>query len=428
MPSATIAASSREATAGPDHGLASPEGWLRDQLLSASPEVESHGSRGEQGSGGSAGLNPYFGFFEEFGDRLDGLPMVRGSDPEPMTSAECIARCSGESALVLLMAEREELPSVLPSVCLQVRLPTGEKLRIPQVTSLEVRQGRPRILPVNQHFGGVHLLYSTAMPLAFLRLGESGYLVGVGEEGERVEYAFAGQGTAAVEIPPTVRVFDVKGYGKIAVMTADGHGGLAVQTENGARTLVKTVSFSEAEKAAVWRTGDGELLVISDLDLVESHHDGVSVRLPPGGASRLRMFPGGLVRAVECEGATYEVQHREDWAEIRLSPRIPLVGIRVTRRDRIEVVVAKVDVPVKDIFLKVAYVGELARAYAGDRLLAETEGTGEAWRFSILEFLEGGGRELRFEFERRDGRLISAKVEPVVEKRLKVRLGLPAVH
>jgi hypothetical protein len=406
--------------------LAALARWLAGIALSPGQEDALAREICENRQGFPPEARPYLLFLEGMGQDLRQLREVRRPDPEPVTGDDLIVRASGERAFLFIASDRPaRLPTVPPWLLVQLELPSGPKLVFPKASQFRLTGNRPRILPVGLDLGELRLTYSTAQPLAVFEDREHSYLVGMGERGERVEYAFRSEDVRSVDAGAMMGDLSVRYHDRTIVVPVDAWGHFRVHSHRGKALIVKTIDFLSAENASIWKHGQDEVLVRTDLKVLGEFEHGVLVGMSSKGYQRIRIFPGWRVEAIESDGERFEARRQGDWAEIRFAPSVAQMVAKIASGTEVELLSRAVGESVKDIDLLIGYDGTAARAYVGDALLAETESPEGGWRFSVLEVLRGEERRIRFEFDPPGGKLLSAKVEAKIERRLRVIFAPP---
>ncbi len=359
-------------------------------------------------------------FLQDFGPGLAPLPAafpeVMPASLDDVETLRWSVRSDGRRGFIFINNhQRVEALPAKSGVQFELRLP-DEVLRIPG-ERVEIRQGAAMFWPFNLDLNGITLRYATAQPVCRLQGEGAPVFVFAARGGVAAEFAFQPALLPGVEGAGLDEQGILRGLAPGRLVT------LSTPQGQGARLLLLSEEQAlQAWKARIWgrdrlflaQAGlafDGDTLTLSATDPADlwfsvfpaiegargglregafTRHNfsvrGKSVRVEARRvrpAAPARVVPiGPLGVAQQPEDAEYE--RGEEW-EVRLPPGA---------FDGVE-----------DIYLRIAYTGDAARAYLDGTLVADDFYNGRVWEIGLKRFaprvLEAGLR-LRFLPLRRD--------------------------
>jgi beta-galactosidase len=359
-------------------------------------------------------------FLNDFGSDLarmapafpDKLPEGRQDTATPRASA----RIDGTRGFIFLNNYQRNYP--LPErKQLQVRLKlAGGSVDVPK-QPIDLPSGAYTFWPVNLDVGGATLDYATAQPLC--RLDNPGTVVFFAWPGIAPEFAFRTAEGLSVEAPHArVRREDGRVYvDRIVPGTA-----AAIQVRKaGASVQILVLSREQARNSWKATVAGRERLILSPADIF---FEGDTVHLRSTDPARLTLGifpqPAGEVAGLHYAG--------RDGIFERYTSRVQPVTVSVDVRKQAEagevppvkmgkeVAMAPVDAdfgaaarwsirvsslpggPVRNVFLHIAYMGDVARLYTGDALVTDDFFKGTAWEIGLRRLAPealAGGLELK---------------------------------
>ena len=362
-------------------------------------------------------------FLHEFGSNLvtmsTVLPGVAPSGPADRSTVRVAARTRGEHGFVFLNNYQRHygLPD-WSGIQIKVALPS-ETIVFPR-TPTNVPSGAYAIWPVNLDLGGVLLKYATAQPLTVVRDGSTETYFFFAPPGILPEFAFD-ESTLESMKAPNAAVLDEQG--KVYVNKILPGSGIAMSMKSKVGTTVQIVVLIRDEALNLWKDSGlrGEQVFLSPAD-VFFEHSSMHLRARDVEKLRFSVFPGlkdaptGSVplQPVGRDGvfASYlasvpQKQVPVRWEKIRAAPlstpgrRGQYNAIAPTDSDfekagawRIQLPASAMD-GLSDVFLRIDYVGDVGRLYAGPRLLDDDFYKGTSWEIGMKRFAtESFGKNL----------------------------------
>ena len=340
-------------------------------------------------------------FVRDFGSLL--APMVpvlpdrRPHGPTDVETLRCVARTrDGTGFLFLSNYQRYvENRDVGPA---QVELALGDETLVVPEEPFVLRKGVTAIWPFNLAMGGLLLKYATAQPLCRLRTEDGPFYVFFATPGVEPVYVFESGTVKAVELTGGGVRWDTN-----RVVVSDLAPGLnclaTVEAGDGRPIRILTLTADQAERCWKGEVWGAERLFLSAADL-RFRRDRLEVSRVGSGDLSFAVFPAppdplladgkSVVGRREGFWTWYDVAVEERTVSVRVEP-VPTPG--PDRRWRIALPRDGLD-GLSDLFLRIDYVGDVARLYLGDRLIADHFYYGPAWwvglkRFAPRVFEEG---------------------------------------
>jgi len=366
-------------------------------------------------------LKPIHQFIRDFGADLAPmtayLPDVVPSGPGDTTTLRVSARAEGDRAFLFFNNYLRHYP--LPAqrgVQVRLELPSGE-LSIPD-EPVNIPSQSSFFWPVNFNLNGVLLKYATAQPLTRLVDGKVWYYFFIASPGAKPEFAFdsatvgslrAGSGTVSRSLG---RIY----VRRIAPSTAEA---MTLKSVAGEELRIVVLTRNGAENAWKVRLRGREQLMITPADLFtggDTVHlrsrdpESFSVSIVPGplrpvGSNvhlkttgsdaafiHYRAFVGAKnidVRIVKLRdaGAVPPVKMGPvfDWRNgaVAAAPDDSTYGYAGVWRIELPHVIPP---GLSDMFLDIAYAGDVGRLYAGDRMLDDDFFNGKTWEVGLKRF------------------------------------------
>lgn len=398
-------------------------------------------------------------FLNDFGSAL--APMVvHPAEPEPaspvdLSAARASVRSSGNSGFIFFNnhVRGYTLPA-RPGAQFLVRLPSGT-LAVPR-HPVDLPSNSYFIWPFNLSCSGVTLRYSTAQLFTRLDNNRESTFYFEALPGIPVELAFDAATVRSIEASSGSKTTD-SGVIYLDGLKPGAESFIDVATAAGETVHFVVLTAEQAENAWKVRLGGSHHLLITAQDFF-AEPDGAAPRLvlrslggphfeftvtPPltvrlqsslrlaqktteSSISRFEADAG--VRAVTIE--TRQVQVAGDVPPIKLAP--PIAGYtKAVAQAPAETELAqagKWSITVRsgamdglsDLFLEIGYTGDVARLYAGKRLLTDDYYRGQPWSVGLGRFLEPHGANL-FELS-----ILPLRADAPVYLETAGRKGLPA--
>jgi len=331
-------------------------------------------------------------FLNDFGGDLATLPSVmpmeKPTSVDDTTTLRWAARSDGKHGYVFINNYQhiESLPDH-NNVQLELRL-KDEMLTIPDAP-IRIPKDAYMIWPFNLNIGGTLLKSATAQPLC--RVGD--YIVFSATTGIDAEFIFDPQ-TLAANSP--ARISGLKPGTDCA---------FTVKARNGSDAKILLLTEEQARhswKATIWGTDrlflsvDG-LVFDGDVLRMQSRSPEMSFAAYPAPLLKMKGTPDGLFTRFTGSALAREINIK--WNQ--LEPAAPAKPVKMddkgvafapddTAFDGAGV--WQVRVPkdalngINEVFLRIDYVGDIGRAYLGDRLISDDYYFGRVWEIGLKRF------------------------------------------
>lgn len=353
-------------------------------------------------------LKPLHSFVDGFGDRLAPMavyaPAVQPADAKDLKTLRWAFRGDGKSGFVFVNNHVRQYETPAHSdTRFQVQLGT-EKVTFPAVT---VAQGDAFIWPVRMDLSGVSLAYATAQPVTTI------------DDGQGALYVFA----TTARIAP-VFVFDdvksVKGAtrkavdGKVSITPHPGQ--IATVTDASGKTArILLISMAQAEHLSVFDIQSRKHLVISDADVFSGKDGGIELRqtrpdftlsiypkltMPEANLKLGAAKMNGIFQTLTASAPAVSLQAKLNVLRpAGKAPKLNLTGPRNTplipAPERFGASAGwTIDVPknalegVADVYMDIAYEGDVARLFSGPQMLDDTYYDGRVWRVGLKRYAQ----------------------------------------
>jgi beta-galactosidase len=362
-------------------------------------------------------------FLRDFGESVAPmvatLPTVIPSTPADLGPARVAVRSDGQHAFVFFNNYLRNYP--LPArngLQISVKLAT-ETVLVPD-KPVDIPSDAYFIWPVNMDLQGANLKYSTSQPLCKVNYAGATYYFFHGVPGVVPEFVFDSN---------TIKSIDAGGAvvsregGRIYVSGIEVGKKIAISVRTRKRETVHIILLSQEQARNIWKASyeDKEYILFSPADMF---FDEASLHMRARDVAELRfgVFPnlkfqpspdtpvrkaghGGLFReyAASIKPKKLVVQLEAVRTDQVTSP--VKMGKPVAWRDNTAVAVPPEDfdradlwrvvVPkgaldgLSDAFLRIAYVGDIARLYAGTQLLDDDFYKGTIWEVGLKRFAPG---------------------------------------
>jgi hypothetical protein len=286
-------------------------------------------------------------------------------------------------------------------VQVQLKLASGP-VTIPR-KPVDIPSGTYTFWPVNLPVGGVVLEYATAQPLC--RIADPDTYLFFAWPGIAPEFVFQASGEASIEAP---QAHVTRAEGRVAI------GGIApglaasieIRAKDGYRTQILVLSREQARN--IWKAplGGRERLVYSPSDV---YFDGDQIHLSSTDTAKLSfaVFPGldreaagfhpsgtegifksyaAAVEPIHVEAEVRQVQEAATAAPVRMGQEVAMApeerAFAGAARWSIRVPDVK-SAAVGEVLLRIAYQGDVARIYAGGRLITDDFYHGAPWEIGL---------------------------------------------
>jgi beta-galactosidase len=399
------------------HGGSNPEGkatTLQESQLTGYPQdlpVKSYDFQAPLGEFGQ--MHPSFRdlksihlFLREFGPELapmtayfpDRMPTGRLDRETPRVAV----RSDSKSGFVFLNNYQKDHPlPVQKAVQVELKLATGT-LNVPR-RPVDIPSGAYTFWPVNLRVGGTTLAYATAQPLT--RLDDPDNYVFFAWPGIAPEFVFEDSSDVSIEAPGG---HVTREAGRVVVdgLTPGLAAAIDLRGKDGRHTQIVVLSRDQARN--VWRAslGGRDRLVYSPADV---YFDGDRVHLTSSDPALLHfgVFPDlerdpagfhragtegvfhkykAVVRPVRIDAETAAVREPRRAEPVRMGPEVAKApeeeAYEAAGRWSIRVPDVKSTV-VGEVLLRIDYQGDVARIYAGGRLVADDFYHGAPWEVGL---------------------------------------------
>lgn len=363
-------------------------------------------------------------FLHDFGESLAPmaatLPAVIPSTPADAGPARVAVRSNGQRAFVFFNNYLRNYP--LPArrgIQISVKL-ASETVLVPS-KPVDIPSGAYFMWPVNMDLHGANLKYATAQPLCKVSNADATYYFFLSVPGMAPEFAFDANTVESVDAHKATLSRE---GGKIYVAGIENGKDVAIKVRTRKHETVHIIVLSEEQARDIWKAsyGDKEYVFFSSADMFFDETSvhlrarnaddlcfGVfpDLKLQPGSESALSKADSddGLfseyVTAIKPKKLTVQLEAVRtnqtpspikmgkpvDW---RHNAAVPIPPEDFDYADRWRVVIPKGALEgLSDAFLRIAYVGDTARLYAGSRVLDDDFYKGTVWEIGLKRFGPG---------------------------------------
>jgi beta-galactosidase len=416
------------------HGGANPEGKLSTLQESSATDypndlpVVSYDFQAPLGEFGQ--MRPSFRqlklfhlFLHDFGESLApmvaALPATIPSTPGDAVPARVAVRSDGQHAFVFFNNYLRNYP--LPARNgLQVSVKLASETVLVPDKPVDIPSGAYFVWPVNMDLQGANLKYSTSQPLGKVTHSGTTYYFFYGVPGVAPEFAFDSNTIASIDAGRAV--VSRKG-GRVYVRDIEVGKKIAISLQTRTSGTVHIVLLPQEEARNIWKASfrDKEYVLFSPADMffdeaslhlrardVGELHFGVfpdleiqpSPEMPVRKAAKDGLFfeysasikPKKLtvqLQAVRTNQPPNPVKMGKpvDW---RNHTAVAIPPEDFDHADLWRIVVSKGALDgLSDAFLQIAYLGDIARLYAGPRLLDDDFYKGTVWEIGLKRFAPG---------------------------------------
>lgn len=357
-------------------------------------------------------------FLERFGSQL--APMaVREPTRVPVGTADLITprwsvRSLGDSGFLFFNNHIRGYLMAPQRVRFHVRLPDGN-LVLPS-TAIDIPPDSYFIWPLGMDLEGARLRYATAQPITALQLPTGSVYVFRAVPGIPVEMSFDTAGVSKLDCASGCTQRHRQGAGGDRILVKDLQPGMgsAVTLATATGRVVRLVVLPEAEAEHLWTVtlrGRPHLLLTTSQVFAEG--GGLALRSPGDPDFRLELLPAvdgmkgslalsprgadGLFQVVTARAVPRSIPvsvTRLRWP--RTVPPVPIGGSAgaamqptpETYGDSAawSLAVPRAALAGQNAYLRIRYCGDVARLYAGTRLLDDDFYTGLTWQVGLKDF------------------------------------------
>lgn len=356
-------------------------------------------------------------FLNDFGDQLAPMPVYAPSrvpaSPEDLSVPRVAVRSNGRSGFVFFnnyvrdaeMIERKNF---------QVRVKEREGEVMIPAEPITLPAGAYGIWPFGLEMGRVRLHHATAQLFCRLAHGKQIDWYFIAEPGVPAEFAF--EDAPGIRIDSRGSVLKDGGLWRVSNVKPSRDAAIVVKDEIGAETRIVLLKQEDAENA--WRLGDGRLLIsrsqffadgsratlLSDGDprfdfdveppLSQGPHAGFAIHRSMA-AEPDRDF-SVLVSESDAHAEWKQTDKAQQVRSVKLGPALSWrpSGVATSPQDADFDRSAKWSITIPatswkqadDLFLEIAYEGDVARLTSGGRLLTDNFYNGEKWRVGLKRF------------------------------------------
>ncbi|HXT35267.1 MAG TPA: beta-galactosidase [Chloroflexota bacterium] len=331
-------------------------------------------------------------FLHAFGDwlALMGVALPEGATriaPEDAASVRWAARMKNNAGFLFLTnyqdhAERHDQADLQFTVALD-----QETLVLPRSPGLLLRANTSAILPINLKLGDIRLVYATAQPLTYLGPSHERDYVFFAPDGMRAEFAFEKSTYRELSIVNGSWDEDARR----AYVTVEPGTASAITLRSAQGDMVRVSILTRPQAMRCWKYtlwGRERLLLSEATILLRENH--LHLSGTDQEAISVSMFPapsGGLLTA---DGAAEETQDGLFTRYTIPAPQIPIpLSMRTIDREWLAIrCPVEVLAQVKDIFLRIDYIGDIGEAYIGGILVGDNFCNGSPWEIGLKRFAE----------------------------------------
>ena len=317
------------------------------------------------------------------------IPHDREIRPDDPATLRCAVRYLGDTGFLFVNTYQHNL-EMEPQNNLKFTVEVeGEVIVFPEVS---LKSGQWRILPFNQHLGGVKLKYATMQPLTSLIYQGNGYYFYYGEPGQEIEYRFDRQ-TVKQVVSGCVKAEDMS---QVTIYQEFGDGNsipdpIILENAQGARIHIVTLTKQQASRFNLYELNGGSYAVISEMDLFvdDQQLQGVSAGKTKAAILAFPQLPDN--QKVHHYAINEKVgifsQYRLTWTAVQPKVTIEPVGVSAEGHMRYRIS-AEHDFMngCGDVFLNIDFEGDAAEITRDGELMADYYYTGLTWRIGLKRF------------------------------------------
>ena len=363
-------------------------------------------------------------FLNTFGEALDRMRSVRPevvpSGPRDLTAVRVAARAEGGRAFIFVnnYLHNYPLPARKDSQ-IALKLPS-ETITIPR-RPITIPSNAYFIWPVNLDLDGALLKFATVQPLTKIDMGNVSTYFFFEIPGIAPEFSFAED---SVDSLLARRCAVTRADGCVYINGTQPGTDVAFTVESSGKRIVRIVVLGRAQAENTWkcRLAGQDSVLLSPADLF-FESTAVHMRARDVGDFSLSVFPdlkspsrsGQSIEKAGVDGvfSKYKLpvkpkniqicwqktRETDPSGPVKMGKRVPwrqgAVATAPIDSDFARAGVWRISIPkdalngVDDVFLQVGYVGDVARLYAGGRLLDDDFFKGTVWEIGLKRFMNG---------------------------------------
>jgi Beta-galactosidase len=328
-------------------------------------------------------------FLAQFEDRLAPTEVVL-----PLTNSDIVsgdadtlrfsARASGGSGFLFLNNYQDHFEMRdQKDISIDIGL-TDEKLRIPEAGGFELKRNGCIILPFNFEMNGLRLKYSLAQLITSLDDGDGSCWFFYSDDGIETEYCFDARNITDLSV---IKGEILRSDGYIRIRQQPGIDNLIILTKaDGTRERIITLSRTEALKLWKVKLWGKDRVVISNSDV--STYGSILKLYGCENRISLRIFPFDG-RTLDSSAGIYSGQKENIFSrfDIQIAKKEIIPRIIFYKDNKAEIGLQQDTFDdMEEVFLKIDYTGDVARAFIGGRLKADDFYHGEPWVIGLKRF------------------------------------------
>ncbi|UDF02348.1 beta-galactosidase [Asticcacaulis sp. AND118] len=388
-------------------------------------------------------LKPIHYFLQSFGDRLAPMtvyaPEVKPAAADDLKTLRWAFRGDGKSGFVFVNNHiRQYETPAHPDTRFEVKL-GNETLTLPS-KGVTVAQGAAFIWPVHFDLSGVDLLWATAQPVTRIDDGQGDLYVFAASDKIPPEFVFAANAVKSVK-----GATQSKQGGQLKVTPEAGRI-VSVTGANGKTARFILLSETQAQTLTMVQIQGRQHLILSEAHVFESPEGGAAFRqtrpdfkfaiypyLSDNLSTNLKLKPQKRMGGFQSYSASApEVKLTADVSVLRPAGKAPPLKTYGPRNTPVvpepESFGASaswtVKVPetalkgVSDVYLDVAYQGDVARLFSGPEMLDDEYFIGKTWRIGLKRYADKLAKPLTLSIMplREDSKVyFDASVKPAFE-------------
>jgi hypothetical protein len=333
-------------------------------------------------------------FLHDFGSQLAPMVTVLPEDaaklqPTDVDQLRCAVRTRDDRGFVFLHNFQDHV-ATHDLVNQQIALQTNRgEIRIPNDSTFTLKNETAAVFPVNIDFGGVHVKYATAQPLACLTADADPCYTFVAVDGINPEFAFDAQFAGRIHSKDCQIISD----GPVSLVRCpdDKISEFTVENEKGQTVCFAVFPKALALQAWLVDSKEGKRLVFSE-STVLNKPEGIEVCSIGNSTLSLAFYPA-LRQPPQVQGAVLAEAaspHPSMSAYTFTLPEVePFVHAKVADRKTLTLSSDKSSLPdgINDVFLEIDYTGDVGLAFINGQLVDDQFYFGQPWRIGLKRFL-----------------------------------------
>jgi hypothetical protein len=363
-------------------------------------------------------------FLNDFGEELAPMmvhaPEMQPKNPADFSVPRTAVRSKGDAGF--LFCNNYVRGYAMPArtaAQFEVKLPGGV-LQVPR-KAVEIPAGAYFIWPINLRMGGVTLRYSTAQLFTRSESAETLYFAAI--KGIAVEFALDARGVESVK-SSSGTISSEAGVTYVSDIVPGVDSWIDVTSKDGKKIRLVVLSAQEAENAWKVRLGGEDRLLITKQDFFAGVDGEIHLRSLGTGQFGFTVLPAlaeapkatlkltQTASSAHATGYAAEAMERNLTAQVQAEqaagevPAVKLGPALSWRPHGVAQAPAEGELPqaakwsitlpqdamdgLSELFLQVQYQGDVARLYAGKRLLTDDFFNGQTWTVGMRRYLNAG--------------------------------------